>query len=930
MPFVPVEGTKAWFCVWDVRVRDYATYEASNAGVDNGWQYPNFDRDETHPVVKVSWEDAKAFCRWLTAKERSAGVISTNQSYRLPTDVEWSVAVGLQESNGGTPGERNERVKGIYPSGTGWPLPRGAGNYGGALHIDDYPFTSPVGSFAANHYGLYDMGGNVWQWCEDWYDSERNSRVLRGASWFYFEPDKLLSSARDFGTPDYRSIMVGFRCVLEAGDTVLWKDPAQPLETRVHDLVSRMSLPEKIGQLRSSAPSLERLGLPAYDYCNECLHGVGRAGVATVFPQAIGLAATWNTSLVHEVAGVIATEARVKHEAYAALHDGNSIKYAGLTFWSPNINLFRDPRWGRGQETYGEDPFLTSRFAVEFIRGLQGDGSNCLKTSACAKHFAVHSGPERERHRFNVEPSERDLYECYLPQFEAAVREGKVGGVMGAYNRLNGEPACSSSFLLTELLRRQWGFTGYVVSDCGAISDIYAQHHVVATPEEAAARALRAGCDLCCGNDYDSLAGAVQMGLITEKEIDKALQRVLEVRFRLGLLDPTDDVACNRIPLTENDTSQHERLALRAARESIVLLKNDGTLPLDRTRLKRIAVIGMNAVSLKMLVADYHGIPARPVDILAGLKQAAGPGIEVGFEPGCPLTCGSQVNTNDSAFVAALDLARRSDVVIYAGGLSGELEGEESSVELDGFSGGDRTRIELPAVQTTLLKGLKATGKPVVFVLCGGSAVAMPWEAENLSAILEAWYPGEQGGRAVAEVLFGDYNPAGRLPITFYQGTSDLPSFANYSMSNRTYRFFGGNPLFAFGHGLSYTRFEYVNSRLDSQVIHAGETLRLTFGLKNTGQKDGDEVAQVYYRPILPHLFRGKLALCGFARAHVPRGAIIPVIIDIPIERFRSWNPAEKRYVVETGDYEILLAASSDDVRSQLLFKVEAEAALAK
>ncbi len=418
---------------------------------------------------------------------------------------------------------------------------------------------------------------------------------------------------------------------------VIWKDATQPMAARVNDLISRMSLAEKVQQVRYAAPAIPRLGVPAYNYWNECLHGVARAGVATVFPQAIGMAATWDTPLVHQEADVIATEARAKDNDYRARHNGDSAQYFGLTFWTPNINIFRDSRWGRGQETYGEDTFLTARLGVAFIQGLQGDDPNYIKAMACAKHFAVHSGPEPERHRFDADPPERDFYETYLPQFEAAVREGHVGAVMGAYNSVYGEPACANTLLLGDLLRKQWGFTGHVVSDCGAIYDIFGNHKFAPTPEEASADAVKAGDDLCCGTDYNSLTRAVKRGLISEKEIDTALGRVLAARFRLGLFDPAEKVPYARIPFSENDSPEHEALALLVARESIVLLKNDGVLPLDRAKVKRIAVIGPNADSVPVLLGNYNGTPSQPVTILAGIKAAAGTNCEVLYEPGCPL-----------------------------------------------------------------------------------------------------------------------------------------------------------------------------------------------------------------------------------------------------------------------------------------------------
>jgi beta-glucosidase len=706
----------------------------------------------------------------------------------------------------------------------------------------------------------------------------------------------------------------------------IWKDPAQPVDARVKDLVSRLSLAEKIQQMRNGEGAIPRLNVPAYDFWSECLHGVGRAGTATVFPQAIGMAATWDVPLVHAEADTIATEARAKHNDYVASHDGNSARYYGLTFWTPNINIFRDPRWGRGQETYGEDTFLTARLGVAFIRGLQGDDPNYIKAMACAKHFAVHSGPEPERHTFDVAPSERDFYETYLPHFEAAVREGHVGAVMGAYNSVYGEPACANPLLLTELLRKEWGFDGHVVSDCGAIYDIYANHKFAGSSEEAAADAVKAGDDLCCGTDYNSLTRAVKDGLISEREIDTAVSRLFRARFELGLFDPPEKVPFAQISPSENDTPEHEALALKVARESIVLLKNDGALPLDRAKIKRIAVIGANANSVPVLLGNYNGVPSHPVTILEGIKNVAGTNIEVLYEQGCPLALSTNAGAKVSLekWTRAVEAASTADVVIYVGGISPQLEGEEMKVNAEGFSGGDRTKIELPSQQTELLKAFQAMGKPVVFVNCSGSAVAMPWEAENLPAIVQAWYPGEQGGRAVADVLFGDANPAGRLPITFYRSTGDLPAFEDYSMSNRTYRYFSGRPLFAFGHGLSYTRFDYSDAQLNSPSFNAGETVKISFALENSGARDGDEVAQIYFRHVNSALPQPKLALCGFARIHLLQNQRARVTMDIPAERFRYWDTDKKQYAVEAGDYELLVGAASDDIRLRVPLKISA------
>jgi beta-glucosidase len=707
-----------------------------------------------------------------------------------------------------------------------------------------------------------------------------------------------------------------------------WRDAALAMDARVKDLVGRMTLEEKIGQMWNQAPAIRRLGLPAYNYWNECLHGVARNGTATVFPQAIGMAAAWDTNLLHDVADVIATEARAKNRQYTEAHNGDAAQYAGLTFWTPNINIFRDPRWGRGQETYGEDPFLTGRLAVSFIQGLQGSDPKYIKALACAKHFAVHSGPESDRHRFDAVPSERDFYETYLPHFEMAVREGHVGAVMGAYNAVYGEPACCNTLLLSNILRGQWGFTGQVVSDCGAIKDIYTFHKFVPTAAEAAALSVRAGCDLSCLADYRGLSRALGSNWITEAEIDTAVGRVLKARFQLGLFDPPEQVPYARIATNFYDTPEHGQLALKLARESIVLLKNSGVLPLNRAKLKRIAVVGPNATSVPMLLGNYNGMPTHPVTILDGIKAVAGTNIEVVHELGGPLAL--RVNDTNQAGRAeaqsrAVAAAIAADIVIYVGGLSPELEGEEMRVPFDGFGGGDRTRIELPTVQTDLLKALRATGKPVVFVNCSGSAVAIPWEAENLPTIVQAWYPGQAGGTAVAEILFGDVNPSGRLPVTFYHASSDLPAFTNYSMSNRTYRFFTGKPLFAFGHGLSYARFQYKSVKADHSQAAASNIVRVNLEVANSDARDGDEVVQVYFRHVDSQNPQPRQALCGFRRVTVQHGKSSSVQIDVPISQFRYWDTAKKQYAVEPGKYELLVGSSSDDIRARIPLRVVAQ-----
>ena len=715
----------------------------------------------------------------------------------------------------------------------------------------------------------------------------------------------------------------------EISDSPIWRDPSQLLQARENDLIRRMSLAEKIAQLQNDAPAIPRLRLPAYNYWNEALHGVANNGIATVFPEPVGAAASWNPELLHQEGIVIGIEGRAKFNDYATKHNGDSKWWYGLTFWTPNINIFRDPRWGRGQETYGEDPYLTSEIGIGFVKGIQGDDPNYMLAMACAKHFAVHSGPEAERHRFDATPSERDLYQMYLPQFERVVREGKVAGIMGAYNAVNGVPCCASSFQLDDLLRKQWGFDGYVVSDCGAIGDIWGrgQHHYVDTPEEAAAIAVKAGCNLCCGGDYNALVRAVQKGLITEKDIDQALCHTLWTRFRLGLFDPADKVPYSKYTIKDNDTPEHRQLALEIARQSLVLLKNGGILPLDRSKIKRIAVIGPNGKSTSMLHGNYHGLASHPISILDGIRQLAGTNVEVTFAEGCPIT--TKTNRGIAAWsrqdndtplplpelnAEALSHATNADLIIYVGGITPAQEGEMF----------DRDSIELPEVQEQLVQALQATGKPMVMVNCSGSAMALPWEAGHLPAILQAWYPGEEGGRAVGEVLFGDINPSGHLPITFYASTADLPGFTDYSMSNRTYRYFNGQPLYAFGHGLSYTRFKFQDGKLDAKTIPANGTVKISFTVKNDGGRDGDEVAQVYFRHVNSSVPQPKLALCGFARVHLKRGESSPVTIVVSAERLRYWNTEKKQYVVEPGEYKFLIGAASDDVRLKLPMTITA------
>ena len=718
------------------------------------------------------------------------------------------------------------------------------------------------------------------------------------------------------------------RQIPQVSGPVLWLDPAQPQAARIKDLVSRMSLSEKIHQMNNDAPAIHRPGLdlPGYNYWSEALHGVANTGGVTVYPEPIGSAATFDTDLVNQMGHFVGVEGRAKNNDARERNHGDSPWWNGLNFWAPNINIFRDPRWGRGQETYGEDPFLTSRMGVAFITGMQGNDPKYMLALACAKHYAVHSGPEPMRHVIDVHPTERDLYETYLPQFEAAAREAHVAAFMSSYNAVNGEAAPASTFLLKTILRDRWGFDGQVVSDCDAISDVWRNHHNASSEAEASAISVKAGTDLCCGSQYNSLLIAVRSNMLATSDIDVALGRVLESRFRLGLFDPTNLNPYLQIPMTELDTAEHRQVALQLARESIVLLKNDGVLPINRSKVKRIAVFGENATSPTMLYGNYNGTPTHSTTVLDGIRQIAGPGIEITYAQGSPTTVGGRggrggrgrgqpaapTRTPEELRAEALGNATNADLLIYVGGITSRQEGE----------GLDRASIELPQVQEDFVEALKATGKPVVMVDCSGSAMALPWEAAHLPAILQAWYPGEEGGKAVAEVLFGNVNPSGHLPVTFYESTTNLPALTNYSMENRTYRYFTGKPLYAFGHGLSYTKFEFSKPSLSSGNLKADGSLTVTFNVKNTGKTDGDEVAQVYFAHVKSAVRQPIEALCGFKRVHVAAGKSAKVSIDIPAQRLRYWDTTKGDYTVEAGNYRLMVGEASDDIRQKVDFAV--------
>ncbi len=621
-------------------------------------------------------------------------------------------------------------------------------------------------------------------------------------------------------------------------------DPARAVDERVRDLVGRMTLAEKVGQMVNEAPAISRLGIPEYDWWSEGLHGVGRAGIATVFPQAIGLAATFDEPFLRRVATAISDEARAKHHDF--VRRGKRGRYQGLTYFSPNVNLYRDPRWGRGQETYGEDPYLTGRLGVAFIEGMQGmqEGApppKYLKLVATAKHFAVHSGPEIERHRFDAEVSEHDLRDSYLPQFEACVREGHVGAVMPAYNRVDGEPCAASPRLLETTLRKEWGFGGFVVSDCGAIDDIYREHRVAGSAEEAAALALRSGTDLNCGGTYRALVGAVKRGLVTEAEIDRAVGRLFAARFRLGMFDPPALVPWAQIPMSVVDSPAHRELAKVAAQKSIVLLENHGNL-LPLAGVKGLAIVGPTADDEDVLLGNYNGKPSHAVTILDGIRaKAEARGVSVRYAKG-----GGIASRSASGIAAAVEAVRRPEVgaAVVVLGLSPRYEGEEKDSLLN--PGGDRRDIALPGVQQRLLEAVVAVGKPTVLVLTGGGALGIEWAKSHVPAILMAWYPGEEGGSAVADVLFGDANPAGRLPVTFYRSIEELPPFEDYRMEGRTYRYFRGEPTYAFGFGRSFTTFRYGEAAVAPASGDAGTTFRVSVSVENTGTRAGDEVVQLY------------------------------------------------------------------------------------
>ena len=687
-----------------------------------------------------------------------------------------------------------------------------------------------------------------------------------------------------------------------------YMDPTLPPEQRAADLVHRMTLPEKASQLVNQARAIPRLNVPAYDWWSEALHGVMVDGT-TEFPEPIGLAATFDAPAIHEMATAIGIEARIKHAQ--DVRAGHSDIFEGLDFWAPNVNIFRDPRWGRGQETYGEDPFLSARMAVAFVTGMQGDDAHYFRTVSTPKHFAVHSGPEPTRHFSDIDISKHDMEDTYLPAFRAAVVEGHAGSVMCAYNAVKGQPACANDFLLQHTLRGAWGFQGYVVSDCGAVRDIFHGHRYRPTQPQASAISLERGMDNECidyktkvkdDHDYRPYIEAVQQGYLSESAIDTALIRLFTARVRLGMFDPPEIVPYSKIDESLLDSAAHRALARHMANESMVLLKNDGVLPLKSAR--RIAVVGPLAAQTDVLLGNYTGTPTHTVSVLEGMK-AEFPAAQFTYVAGTQFLSDPKHPTagNTAVDPAAVAAARNADVVIAVVGITSRLEGEEMDVDFPGFSGGDRTSLDLPKPEEDLVQAVAAAGKPLVVVLMNGSALSVNWEKEHANAILEAWYSGEEGGAAIAETLSGKNNPAGRLPVTFYKSVRDLPHFEDYAMNGRTYRYFKGEPLWTFGYGLSYTRFSYSGLALSQPTLNAGDPLDASVTVTNSGKVAGDEVVQLYLS--FPDVPGAPIrALRGFQRIHLAAGASQKVAFQLDARDLSMVTEAGDR-IVAPGKYAI-------------------------
>lgn len=691
---------------------------------------------------------------------------------------------------------------------------------------------------------------------------------------------------------------------IHAQQTPLFRNSNAPMEDRVQDLLKRLTLEEKISLTGYNSPAIERLGIPAYNWWNEALHGVARAGEATVFPQAIGMAATFNDSLMHEVATAISTEARAKYNIATA--KGRHIQYLGLTFWSPNINIFRDPRWGRGQETYGEDPYLTATMGLAFMKGLQGNDPRYLKTAAGAKHFAVHSGPEKGRHAFDAKVDEKDLRETYLYAFKKLV-EGGVESIMCAYNRLNGEPCCASNNLLYDILKKEWKFTGHIVTDCGAIDDMVTFHKYYENKVEAVAATLKAGTNLDCSGLYQAhLKEALERNLITEKDIDASVAMLVRTQMKLGFFDKKEENPFHKLGAADVNSPEHVALARTAAAQSMVLLKNDkGLLPLNRDDYGSIMVLGPNAGTMDPMVANYHGMSGNIVTFAEGITKAAGPGIAVQYDQGSDF--------NDTTRFGGIWHAGESDITIAVIGLTPVYEGEEGDAFL-AASGGDKLTLDLPAPHIAMLREVRKKNKPVIVVVTAGSNVDISAIEPYADAIILAWYPGEQGGNALADIVFGDASPAGRLPVTFYQDFTELPDYASYDMQGRTYRYYNGKVQYPFGFGLSYTSFDYAWKNEPVSFRSEKDSLHFSVVVKNTGDRAGDEVAQVYLQ--YPEADRMPVKeLKAYRRVSLDKDGEREIHFSIPVTELQKWDLKEKRWKLYPGEYKIVVGGHSQDQR---------------
>lgn len=682
---------------------------------------------------------------------------------------------------------------------------------------------------------------------------------------------------------------------------------------RAKELVSQMTVEERASQLRYDAPAIERLGVPAYNWWGEALHGVARAGAATSFPQAIGMAATFDTELLHRAGDVAATEGRAKYNAYAAENDRDI--YKGLTFWSPNVNIFRDPRWGRGQETYGEDPYLTSRLGVAYVEGLQGDDKETLKSAACAKHFAVHSGPEAVRHEFNAVATKKDMAETYLPAFKACVQEAGVEAVMGAYNRTNGEPCCGSRTLMQDILRGEWKFEGHFVSDCWAIKDFHEKHMVTHTMEESAALALKCGCDINCGVTYLYLLKALEQGLVTEEEITEAAVRAFTTRYLLGLFDGSkyDD-----IPYEKVECEEHLEVAQQLTRESVVLLKNDGVLPLNVSAGKTVGVIGPNADSREALVGNYHGTSSRYITVLEGIQDKVGHNGRVLYSEGSHLFKDRVENLaweNDRVAEAVI-VAKHSDVVVLCVGLNETLEGEEGDTG-NSYASGDKDDLLLPESQRKLMEAVFAVGKPVVVCLMAGSAIDLSEAQEKAAAVLQLWYPGARGGKAVADILFGDCSPSGKLPVTFYRTLEELPAFEDYTMKGRTYRYMEQEALYPFGYGLTYGDVQVEKAEV-VRVDEATDDVTVHVTVKNAGNAATGDVVQIYVKDLESPFAVPNHSLCAFARVFLKAGESAEMDMIVSGNAFLAVNE-DGAFVKGGGSYALYVGTGQPDSRTAAL-----------